>query len=176
MLPDVRVLDDGEQKWLKDYVAGGNRVVIAGTDVTELGTAENVIRLASDPGKAYSAALEKDFESASPESQGEFLASLRGGYEVRIEASPKIATSIARTSDGHINCFFANFAGLKGGVNPVQTPQSGVKVTISSKAADKGFFLPFLGEVQTVSGVRNGESVTFTLPTITKGAVFWFEP
>jgi hypothetical protein len=176
VLPDVRVLDDAEQKWLKDYVAGGNRVVVAGTDVTELGPAENVIRLASDPGKAYGAALQKDFESAAPESQAEFLASLRGGSEVRIEASPKIATSIARTSDGHINCFFANFAGLRGGVNPVQTPQSGVKVTVPLRSGEKGFFLPFLGDVQPVSGVRNGESITFTLPAITKGAVFWYEP
>ena len=135
-----------------------------------------MIRLASDPGRAYNAALEKDFESASPESQSEFFANLRGGSEVRIEASPKIATSIARTSDGHINCFFANFAGLRGGVNPVQTPQSGVKVSIPMKSGDKGFFLPFLGDVQTVSGVRNGDSITFTLPVITKGAVFWYEP
>ena len=38
VLPDVRVLNDEEQKGLKDYAAGGSRVVIAGTDVTELGT------------------------------------------------------------------------------------------------------------------------------------------
>lgn len=175
VLPDVRVLDDAEQKSLKDYVAGGSRVVINGTDVTELGSSENVVRFADDPGRAYNAATEKDFETASPESQKEFLASLRGGNDVQIQASPKVATSISRTSDGHLNCFFANFAGLRGGVNPVQTPQSGVQVTIATKSEGKGFFLPFLGEVQPVSGVRNGDSVSFTLPVITKGAVFWYE-
>ena len=88
------------------------------------------MRFANDPGQAYNAATEKDFESATPESQKEFLGSLQGGDAVRIQASPQIATSISRSSDGHIQCFFANFAGLKGGVNPVQTPQSGVQVTM----------------------------------------------
>ena len=176
VLPDVRVLDDGEKRWLKQYVASGNRVVISGADVTELKPSGNAVRLAGDPGTAYNGELEKDFESASPESQAEFLGALRGGDAVRIESSPKIATSIARTSDGHINCFFANFAGLKGGVNPVQTPQDGVKVTVESSSLGHGFFLPFLGEAQEIKGVRNGDAVSFALPTITKGAVFWYEP
>ena len=37
MLPDVRVLSDSEQQWLKDFAAGGGRVVITGADATELG-------------------------------------------------------------------------------------------------------------------------------------------
>ena len=137
---------------------------------------KDIVRLAGDPAKAYSNELEKDFESASPDSQAEFFAALHGGNGVRIEASPKIATSIARTSDGHINCFFANFAGLKGGVNPVQTPQDGVRVTVESSSLGHGFFLPFMGQAQEIKGVRNGDAVSFTLPTITKGAVFWYEP
>jgi hypothetical protein len=83
---------------------------------------------------------------------------------------------VARTSDGRINVFFANFAGLRGGANPIQTPQSGVTVTIKSRIDGKGFFLPFLGDVQRVSGVRHEGAVAFELPPITKGAVFWFEP
>ena len=42
-------------------------------------------------------------------------------------------------------CFFANFAGLRGGSNPMQTPQNGVEVSVQSNAEGKGFFLPFLG-------------------------------
>jgi hypothetical protein len=176
VLPDVRVLNEDEKKWLKSIVAGGSRVVVNGADATELGASENVIRFADDPGRAYNAVLEKDFEAASPESQSQFLSSLQGGTEVQIQASPKIATSISRSSDGHIQCFLANFAGLRGGVNPVQTPQTGVQVAIRTTSEGKAFFLPFLGQVQPVSGVRHGDSVSFTLPTITKGAVFWYEP
>jgi hypothetical protein len=176
VLPDVRILDDSEKRWLKQYVASGNRVVISGADATELRASKDVVRMAGNPAKAYSNELEKDFESASPVSQAEFLAALRGGNAIRIEASPKIATSIARTSDGHLNCFFANFAGLKGGVNPMQTPQDGVKVTVESSSLGQGFFLPFMGETREIKGERKGDAMSFTLPTITKGAVFWYEP
>jgi hypothetical protein len=175
VLPDVRVLGDNEKNWLKEFAGQGGRVVITGNDATGLESSENVVRTAEDPGKAFNGALEKDFEEASPDSRADFFAALKGGDAVRIQASPKIATSVARTSDGHINCFFANFAGLKGGSNPVQTPQSGVEVTVRSKS-EKGYFLPFLGQVQAVAGTRQGGMVRFQLPTITKGAVFWVEP
>ena len=176
VLPDVRVLNESEQKWLKDFVAAGKRVVITGTDVTELGDSPQVVRMPECPGKAYNAAIQKDFENSSPDSHREFFGSLQGGDAVGVQASPQIATSIARTSDGHINVFLANFAGLRGGSNPVQTPQNGVAVTVQAKAEGRGFFLPFLGQVQAVKGERSGESIRFTLPTISRGAVFWFEP
>ena len=41
--------------------------------------------------------------------------------------------------------------------------------------SDKGYFLPFMGQVQPVTGVRSGDSVRFALPAITRGAVFWYE-
>lgn len=176
VLPDVRVLSDEEKTWLKDFAARGNRLVITGADASAIGDSKNVARFPACPGKAYHAALEKDFEHASPDSQREFLQSLQGGDSVHINASPQIATSIARTSDGHINCFFANFAGLRGGVNPIQTPQTDVQVRVKSKSEGEGLFLPFLGQVQAVKGIRQGDSISFSLPPINKGAVFWYEP
>jgi hypothetical protein len=58
----------------------------------------------------------------------------------------------------------------------VQTPQTGVEVRVTSKSEGKGFFLPFLGEVQAIPGSRHGDGITYALPPITKGAVFWYEP
>ena len=95
---------------------------------------------------------------------------------MRIQASPQVATSISRTSDGHINCFFANFAGLVAKKNPIQTPQEGIEVSVASQIDGKGFFLPFMGQVQSVKGERQGESVHFKLPALTRGGVFWYEP
>jgi hypothetical protein len=176
VLPDVRVLGETEKSWLQAFAAQGKRLVITGTDATGIASVQNVARFAECPGRAYNAVMEKDFENASPDSQQVFFDSLRAGNTMQIKAGPQVATSIARTADGHINFFFANFAGLRAKSNPVQTPQSGVEVRVTSKAEGKGFFLPFLGEAQAVKGVRKGDTVTFALPAITKGAVFWYEP
>jgi hypothetical protein len=174
VLPDVRVLGENEKAALQNFVARG-RIIISGADSTGLASSKNVVRLTDSPGKIYDAALEKDFEHAAPDSQQAFFDTLQGGDTVRIKAGPLVVTSIARTNGGHVHCFFANFTGLQAGVNPVQTPQTGVEVSVLSKSGGKGLFLPFLGEVQAVQGVRHGDEITFALPTITKGAVFWYE-
>jgi hypothetical protein len=176
VLPDVRVLGEKEKDWLKRFVAQGKKLVITGADATDISDLPNVARFAVCPGKTYNAALEKDFEQASPDSQSAFFDSLEGSGAVKIKAEVHIATSIARTSDGHTNVFLANFSGLRGGVNPVQIPQTDVHVSLTSKSGGKGFFLPFLGETETLKGVRQGDTISFTLPTITKGGVFWYEP
>jgi hypothetical protein len=176
VLPDVRVLSEGEKSWLKTFSAG-NRLVVTGADATGLADSNHVVRIPECPGRAYNTALEKDFEHTSPESQTEFFKSLQGvGAAVQVEAGSQVATSIARTPDGHINVFFANFAGLRGGSNLIQTPETGAKITVTSAAEGKGLFLPFLGDSQALKGVRHEGSTTFTLPPINKGGVFWYEP
>ena len=176
VLPDVRVLGDGEKNSLQAFAGKGNRLVITGTDATGIGSSQNVVRFPTCPGRAYNAASEKDFEHASPDSQREFLDSLQAANAVQVTAGAQVATSIARTTDGHVNVFFANFAGLRGGSNPVQTPQTGVEVSVPSQGEGDGFFLPFLGEQQTIRGVRREGRITYTLPAITKGGVFWYQP
>jgi hypothetical protein len=176
VLPDVRLLGDSEKSWLQSFVAQGKNLVVTGTDATGIPASAHVARFAACPGKAYNAALEKDFEHASPDSEQAFFENLKGSGAVKIVAGPHVATSIARTSDGHINCYFANFAGLRGGVNPIQTPQTGVAVRVTSKSEGKGFFLPFLGEVEPLKGIRSGDAINFALPSITRGGVFWYEP
>jgi hypothetical protein len=175
VLPDVRVLGDDEKAALRAFAAAGSRLVITGTDATGLGRSNEIIRFPVCPGKTYNAALEKGFDSASPDSERAFLRALKGGSTVMIDAGPLLATSIARTADGHIKCFFANFAGLRGGANPIQTPQNGVTVTVHSKTAGKAYFLPFLGTEQMLNGSRKQDATVFPLPPITKGAVFSFE-
>jgi len=176
VLPDVRVLGESETKWLKGFAAQDKKLVITGADSTGIGGSQNVVRFPACPGKAYNAALEKDFEHTSPDSQQAFLDALQGGTTVRIRAGSQVATSIARTAGGHIHCFLANFGGLRGGANPVQTPENGAEVSVVAKSEGKGFFLPFLGETQSVKGIRRGDVMTFALPPINKGGVFWYEP
>ena len=94
---------------------------------------------------------------------------------IHVLAPPSVATSIASV-DGKPHIYFANFAGLRGGENPVQTPQNGVRIKVEATNKAHGFFLPFLGQVSPLDGVVDGDSVTFDLPPIQKGAVFWWTP
>ena len=174
VLPDVRVLSPEERGWLRRYVSQGKRLVITGKDVSGLSSDGNIIRLPNCPGSAYNASLERDFEHTSPDSQNEFLKVAAGEPSIHIEASVGVATSIANVN-GHPHVFFANFEGLRGGLNPVQTPQSGVRVSLPAGQKGKGFFLPFLGEVQELEAARDNGRLIFTLPIITKGAAFWYE-
>ena len=91
-----------------------------------------------------------------PEREKEFLESLKPKASfIQVVASPfMVATSIANV-DGKPHVFFVNFAGLKGGVvNPIQMPQSGVHVSIFWRQhGGRGFFLPFLGDMQQVNGI-----------------------
>lgn len=176
ILPDVRELDEREKNWLRTFVGDKKQLIVTGTDATGLDGSAAVARFPNCPGKAYEAALEKDFEQASPDSQQPLLDALKIGETVRITASTKVAASIARTPDGRIHVFFANFAGLRGGSNAIQTPQSGVDVTVKSKSDGNAVFLPFLGAVQPLKGTRAKDSMTFHLPPITKGAVFSYTP
>ncbi|HZR57902.1 MAG TPA: hypothetical protein VFA74_13590 [Terriglobales bacterium] len=174
VLPDVRILNEDEKSWLKGY-AENHTLVVTGEDATGLGESSHVVKFLSCPGKAYMGELEKDFEHTNPDSQVAFLNSLKNEPAIKIEASPLVATSVALVN-GSPHVFLANFAGLRGGVNPVQTPQTGVQVTISADSMPKAFFLPFLGDVQELKGTQSGHQVSYTLPAFTKGAVFWYEP
>ncbi len=175
ILPDVRLMSDGERASLRTYVAANKVLLLTGEDATGLGNTANVIRFSKCPGKDYSAALQKDFDATTPDREHEFLQSLKAEAAVRVLASPLLATSIARV-DGKPQVLFANFAGLRGGVNPIQTPQTGVQVIISGASKGRGFFLPFLGDVRPLDGTVDGGSITYNLPAIEKGAVFWYEP
>jgi hypothetical protein len=182
ILPDVRVLSDREKLSLRSYVAGGRRLLITGEDATGLRANPGVMHFPRCPGKDYNSALEKDFDTAVPERERDFLGSLKSGDAIQVAGSAALATSIARVG-GNPHVFFTNFAGLKGGVNAVQIPQTGVQVTLLDAAkpmhgghAGHGFFLPFPGDVQPLQGTIRGGDLTYTLPAIEKGAVFWYEP
>jgi hypothetical protein len=63
---------------------------------------------------------------------------------------------------------------LVGGRNPVQTPQTDVKISLPTVPDSYGFFLPFLGDLQKINGAQADGRTTFALPPISKGAVFWY--
>jgi hypothetical protein len=175
ILPDVRVMSNNEKVWVRKYVDGGKTLVVTGEDATQLGTAAGVVRFGKCPGKDYYAALQKSVAESTPDREHEFLESLKADTPVRVVASHMIATSIAQVN-GTPHVFLANFAGLQGGLNPIQTPQTGVQITVSGAEKGRGFFLPLLGDVEPLIGTAGDAGIVYKLPVIEKGAVFWYEP
>ncbi len=173
VLPDVRILNSDEQAWLKQYAGGGKKLIITGNNPLQSGSQPGMATFPDCPGKAYVTSLEAGFDQTTPKMQQAFLDSLPPGADVEISASPEVATSIARVN-GETHVFMANFAGLVGGKNPVQTPQT-VTITVPDGSGHSAYFLPFLGDTQKLEGTPNQGKVTFTLPPISKGAVFWLK-
>ncbi len=171
ILPDVRILSQDERTWLEQYAAGGKKLIITGNNPLESGNTKEITRFPACPGKAYIASLEAGFDQATPQLQQAFLESLPPNAGIEILASPQVASSIARVN-GEAHVFLANFAGLVGGRNPVQTPQT-VTITLPGAHGESAYFLPFLGNAQRLEGASKQGTVTYTLPPISKGAVFW---
>ncbi|HVO61797.1 MAG TPA: hypothetical protein VMT53_12740 [Terriglobales bacterium] len=174
VLPDVRILNAEEKTWMANYAGANKQLIITGADVTELPAKANVLRFAQCPGKAYMQALEKDFDHTTPAQQEDFLQTVPvDSSNIVITAGTQVATSVASVN-GAPHVFIANFTGLKGGLNPVQTPQQGVQVSVPTVANSSGYFLPLLGDIQELHGIEANGKTVFSLPPITKGAVFWY--
>jgi hypothetical protein len=178
ILPDVRVWSDPEKNEIERYLKQGNKLIVTGEDALHLSGGPDVMRFSECPGKIYNALLEKDFERATPETQRPFLESLEPSltearHRVEVLASPSVATSVAQVK-GVTHVFLANFAGLVGGANPIQTPQTDVKISLPVVPGNAGYFLPFLGDVQKLQGTQKDGRETFVLPAINKGGVFWY--
>jgi hypothetical protein len=172
VLPDVRILPKEEAAALRKYAESGGKIVAIGALSEELSGQANVIHTADSPGARYIALAEKRFEDCSPDSEKRFLDGLGGG-QIRVKASPMVAAQIASV-DGNPRVFFANFQGLRGKENAVQTPENHAEVTVPGKV--QAHFLPFLGEEIAIRGRFESGSTHFDLPEIAKGAVVWFEP
>ena len=173
ILPDVRILREQERNWIEQYVKQGKKLIVTGEDAIPPGNQPNVVRFPKCPGKAYNAVLEADFDHATPQLQEAILDNLPPNHGVEVSASLYVSTSIAQVN-GAPHVFLANFAGLVGGKNPVQTPQTDVKISLPIVQGSAGFFLPFLGDVQKIDGTEANGRTTFKLPPISKGAVFWY--
>jgi len=176
VLPEVRVLDDREKSILKGFVSRGGRLIVTGTDATGLGDAANILRFPTRPDAAYMAELRKDALQADPSTKADFLHSLGSEPSVTVEASPAVVTHIAAV-DGETHIFFANFKGLVRGGNAVQEPEANAKVVVQHSPADapRAYFLPFLGQTREIFGTEADGKITYVLPDIQKGAVFWLD-
>ena len=174
VLPNVSILADREKTALRNLVARKGRLVITGADSTGLESSDGIKRFSDCPGKAHLSALDRNFAQGARDDPAEFLASLIGNPELSIDGSAFLATNIAEVN-GKPHIFIANFGGLVPHKVGVPAPVSGVQIAVPATRRSRLRFLPFLGEVQTLSGTRNGDRLVFGLPKIERGGVAWIE-
>jgi hypothetical protein len=174
VLPDVSILNDEERSSLREFLSKGGHLVITGTDATGLGDATGIVRFRDCPAKSYFEYAQKDFAAASQFVPAEFLATVDTKPQMSVEAPPTVAANIA-VVNGKTTIFFANFSGLVPHKVAVPTPQAGVRISTPATDLRTIRILHFLGETQTLHGQNIGDRRVFTLPTLERGAVAWFE-
>jgi hypothetical protein len=174
VLPNVSTLAQTEKAALQNFVSKGGRLVVTGADATGFAFSPQIVKFPDCPGKAHFAALEKDFAKGSADNPKEFLAALGAPEELMVEALPSMAANIAAV-DGKPHIFLANFAGLVAHKVAIASPQTGVRISVPAKRNCTLRFLPFLGELQTLSGQRAGDRLVFVLPKVERGAAVWLE-
>jgi hypothetical protein len=172
VLPDVRELNNEEKSTLKKLAAAGTYMIVTGQNATGLDPGPHRVTFPDCPCRKYENSLDANLENGDPDHARDFLAALRGQGDIQITASPLVATSIANV-DGKPHIFFANFSGLRGGVNPIPTPQKDITLRLRTQA--KVRYLPFLGTTQELHGTREGDVFVYRLPELQRGGVAWVE-
>ena len=172
ILPNASFLSEAEKASLKNYVAGGGKLICTGKNATGLPVSPGVKEVAEDPGARYLANLEKDFASGLATLPVDFLNEIHTTGTIQIDAPATIAINMALV-DGTPHAFLANFGGLVPSKVAVPASASGVRVSVPAKLGSSLAFLPFLGEMQVVKGVEKGQVTEFVLPAVDRGAVVW---
>lgn len=174
VLPDVRVLSEQEVAGVKTFAEGGGHVVLTGKIDARLDDLKEAKRFADQPELRYLDVAQKDFYSVRPGSEADLLHAIATDTDVQVTASQNVVVHEARVN-GRTTLFLANFSGLQAGQNETPTAQSGIRVTAPAALGKKLHWLPFLGTETTVEGQAAGDRTNFTLPSLERGGVAWFE-
>jgi hypothetical protein len=174
ILPDVRVLSGPEVSQLHRFCSAGGKLVITAKGDMRLAEFPQAAKFPAGPGALYVASAEKDFESASPQSQQQFLKAVAHPAAFSVHASGDTVVYLAIVN-GQPHWFFANFKGLKTGDATVPVPEKNVAITAPANSGTTLHLLPFLGDQTTIKGTTSGNQVTFTIPEIDRAAIAWMD-
>jgi len=174
VLPSVSVLSESEKQSLQALQANGTRLIFTEINASGVPGSTNTLLLDPDPGKAYFAALKKDFSTSSRRPPAELLDVLRGKTEIELYAPPTVAAHFGIVQ-GNPHIFLANFGGLVPHRVAVPTPASEIRVRIRADLGNNLVYLPFLGEERVLHGTKHGDRLEFTLPAVERGAAVWVQ-
>jgi hypothetical protein len=174
VLPEVRILDEGEISAIKAFAATGGRLVILGDSNPALIELTHAVRLSDDPARKYLAKAQTDMSATSPADSSELLSAVGESGPVHLEGS-KTLVAHAATIGGVPYVFIANFDGLKAGELLTPHTQTNVHIEVPASFGQSMHLLPFLGNETVLRGQLKGGQISFTVPTIERGAVVWFK-
>jgi hypothetical protein len=172
VLPNVGILSEKEKQTLGRFIAESRRIVVTGADVTGLPASAQVVRMASCPAKTYFAELQRDFAGGILKMPHEFLQAIQSKSEIVVDAPATVAANFGLVN-GAAHIFFANFGGLVPHKVAIPSAAEGIRLGIPAAMGDALGYLPFLGEVQILHGVKRESRIEFTLPPLQRGAVVW---
>lgn len=161
-------MSDPERAALKSLSAAGKKIVITGENSSGLAAGDNVALLPDCPCRKYEKSLDPNLDNGNPDRAQDLLSAIRHQSDITITAPTTAATSIAEV-DGKQQIFIANFTGLRGGVNPIPTPQK--EISIRLRSAHQVHWLPFMGDAQDLRGEPTAGGVLYRLPAVDRGGV-----
>ena len=176
VLPSVQVLDTPEVAEIHRFARDGGRIVIDGESNSMLSDLTNVVRLPEDPAQKYLQAAGHNFVNALLEQQTAFLNAVGTSDDdaIQVKAGSDVVAH-AMKLEGKTYIFFANFSGIKPGIELTPTTQMNVTVTIYGASEVSMHVLPFLGAETVVGGKRVDQRISFIVPAMSRGAVVWFQ-
>ncbi len=172
ILPDVRILSDGESTNIHRFAQQGGRVITTGHADAKVNELSNAVRYPDAPERAYLQAVEADFNGPDPQWATDFLGSLHLANQVEVTASRNVVAHVA-TIGTRRYVFLANFDGLKAGEVATPQVQHDVQITLPASAGAQLHILPFMGVESVISGKQQASRMHFTLPSVERGAVAW---
>jgi hypothetical protein len=172
VLPDVRILSDGESSALHRFAQQRGRVITTGQADAKLNDLSKAVRYPDAPERAYLTAAEADFNGPDSPWAVDFLRSLHLVGEVEVTASRNVVAQVA-TIGARPYIFLANFDGLKAGTVATPRTQHDVQITMEAPAGTKLHVLPFMGVESVISGKQRAGQMQFTLPSVERGAIAW---
>lgn len=175
VLPNVSVIGEAEKDALRGLVANHGKIVITGHDETGLPASEKIIHFENCPAKEFLGGLRADFAKGSQRQPTKLSQALQVRHDLEVDAPSTVASNFGEV-DGKPQIFLANFGGLVPGKIAVPELAHGIKVRVSAAKGDSLTYLPFLGETQTLKGVRHGEQLEFVLPDLERGAIVTVDP
>jgi hypothetical protein len=175
VLPSVSVFSEAEKDALRGFVANRGKIVITGHDETGLPPSGKIMHFENCPAREFLVGLRADFAKGSQRQPAKLSQALEVRHDLEVDAPSTVASNFGAV-DGKPQIFLANFGGLVPGKIAVPELVHGIKIRVSAARGDSLTYLPFLGEPQTLKGVRHGEQLEFVLPDLERGAIVTVDP